>query len=153
MLHIWRLHTALLHWQHKQYQNKFLQRAWFILEFGAQRWSGRTCCDGVMNKCSHSCLSDDTSLLTCATVTGWAVPHVYCLHPRHEAVKAEFFLDFLTLKKALHSLKHHKLLTQQQNVTSQLPYNLWTYLHLLKHYPVEVKLYSITLQGVLLENI
>jgi hypothetical protein len=117
------------------------------LEFGAQRWSGWTCCDSLMNKCSHSCLTDDTSFL------GWAVPHVYYLQPQHEAVQAEFLLDFLTPKKALQSLKHHKLLTQQQTVTSQLPYILWTYLHWLKHYPIEVKLNGITLQSVLLENI
>jgi hypothetical protein len=94
-----------------------------------------------------------TSLLACATVTGWEVPHIYCLHLQHEAVQAEFFLDFLTLKKAMHSLKHHKLLTQQQSVTSDLPYILWAYLHWLKHYPIKVKLYGITLQSVILENI
>jgi len=114
MLHIGRLHTGLLHWKHKRYQNLFVHRVWFISGTWAQRWNGWTCCGSVMNTCSVSCPTDDASLLTCATVTGWAVPHVYCLHPQHWAVQAEFFLDFVTLTKALHSLKHHKLLTQQQ---------------------------------------
>jgi hypothetical protein len=72
---------------------------------------------------------------------------------KHEAVQTEFFLHFLTLKKALQSLKHHKLLTQQQSATSQLPCILRTHLHWLKHYPTEVKLNGVTVQGVLLENI
>jgi hypothetical protein len=120
-----------------------------FLEFEAQRWSGWTCC--ASHTCS--CLSHWWYKTSGKYHCTWMSSSCLLLHPQHAAVRAKLLLDFLTFKKAPQPSKHHKLLTQQQTVRYQWPYILWTDVHWLKHYPIEVKLNDITLQGVLLENI